>query len=70
MRSWREEFDSPIVHLVGILMNRIKAEEIVTNLGEDERLDLLMHLAEDFDYQIIDYNGRDVTFFLSTGETL
>lgn len=49
-------------------MNRIKAEEIVADLGEDERLDLLMHLAEDFDYKIIDKGGVDMTFFLSTGE--
>ncbi len=51
-------------------MNRVNAEAIVADLDADERHDLLMHLAEDFDYRVIGKDGVDMTFFLSTGETL
>ena len=46
----------------------MQAEEIVINLTEDERRELLMHLVEGFDYRVIDFEGDDQTFFLSTGK--
>lgn len=46
-------------------MNKKQAEEIVKNLGEDERRDLLMYLAEVFDFTVRDKNG-DATYFLAT----
>lgn len=47
-------------------MNKLEAEEFVKDLKEDDRADLIMYLAECFNYRVIDC-GTDITYFLSTG---
>lgn len=47
-------------------MNKQEAEKVVGELETDDRHDLLMFLAEVFDYRVLD-GGNDVTYFLSTG---
>lgn len=48
-------------------MTRKEAEKVVEGLNEDERYDLIMHLAEQFGFRVQNEDGEDVTFFLSTG---
>ena len=49
-------------------MNKIEAEQVVANLDEDQRLDLLMYLAEEFDFHVTKSMIFDDTYFLSTGD--
>lgn len=53
-----------------VLMNKVEAEKVVAGLGADARRDLLMYLAERFDYRVVDENGESATYFLSTGGNL
>lgn len=47
-------------------MHKKQAEEVVKELDEDERQDLLMYLAESFNFKVLDEKDRDVTYFLAT----
>lgn len=46
--------------------DKLEAEEFVKDLNQDQRADLIMYLAECFNYRVID-GGTDITYFLSTG---
>jgi hypothetical protein len=49
-------------------MNKKEAEKIVSTLDQDDRMDLIMYLAECFDYRVFDTNmPKDITYFLETG---
>ena len=45
--------------------NKIAANKFLESLDEDNRLDLLMHLAEEFGVRVLQ-NGVDVTYFIPT----
>ena len=47
-------------------MDKVQAEKVVAELDADERHDLLMFLAETFDYRVVDSKGEDKTYFLAT----
>jgi hypothetical protein len=46
-------------------VNKQESEKIVEELEEGDRQDLLMYLAEIFDFRVLDA-GEDVTYFLAT----
>lgn len=47
-------------------MNKLEAEKLISHLDADQRVDLLMHLAEEFEYRV--YSGNEEkTYFLPTG---
>ena len=48
-------------------LNKIEAEKIVSNLNKDERMDLLMYLAEEEEIIAV-RDGEDITYFLSSGD--
>ena len=45
--------------------DKIAANKFLESLDEDNRLDLLMHLAEEFGVRVL-RNGVDVTYFIPT----
>ena len=47
-------------------MNKKESEKVVAELGIEDRQDLLMFLAETFDFRVLDNAGEDVTYFLAT----
>jgi len=47
-------------------MDKHQAQQVVGHLSEDERRDLLMYLAEEFNLRVQDVEGKDVTYFLAT----
>lgn len=47
-------------------MNKQEAEKVVGELETDDRHDLLMFLAEVFDYRVFDSTDENVTYFLAT----
>ena len=49
-------------------MNLKEANSVTKELDEDQKHDLLMALAEHFDYRVHNKENEDVTYFLSTGE--
>ena len=48
-------------------MNLKEVESVVKEMSEDDKRDLLMGLAEHFDYRVRNKGDEDVTYFLSTG---
>jgi len=48
-------------------VNKKEAEKVVGELETDERQDLLMFLAEIFDFRVFD-GDDEVTYFLSTDD--
>ena len=46
-------------------MTKQEAEKVVKDLNDDDRRDLLMYLAEVFDFRVLD-DKEDVTYFLAT----
>lgn len=46
-------------------MTKKEAERIIHILEEHERYDLIMYLAEQFDFRVHSA-GKDITFFLAT----
>ena len=46
-------------------MHKKTAEEVVKDLDEDQRMDLLMYLAEQFDLKVSN-DKEEVTYFLAT----
>ncbi len=49
-------------------LNKIEAEKVISKLDEDQRVDLLMYLAEMFDSRVISEKGYDATYFISRGD--
>lgn len=47
-------------------MDKHQAQQVVGHLSEDERRDVLMYLAEEFNLAVQDAEGHDVTYFLAT----
>ena len=50
-------------------MTITEAQELLANVSDDDRMDLLMFLAEQFDFSVF-RGGEDITYFLSTGDGL
>lgn len=50
-------------------MNIAQAQRVVGHLSEDDRMDLLMMLAEEFECRV-SRGGEDITYFLSSGTGL
>lgn len=46
-------------------MNKAEAEILISHLDEDERMDLLMYLAEETNMRVYS-SDKDVTYFIST----
>ena len=47
-------------------LDKAQSQQVVGHLNEDERHDLLMYLAEEFNVRVLDSEGKDVTYFLCT----
>lgn len=50
-------------------MTLAEAEKLLSGVSEDDRMDLLMFLAEQFDCRV-QRGGEDITYFLSSGDGL
>ena len=47
-------------------MTKVECEQIVKDLDEDKRMDLLMYLAEEFGVRVKSNEGEDITYYLAT----